>query len=215
MSAGMRQFLILSLTCCACAGQSLSIGVTGGGRPTDDVTSSATPESRRYIVGPMIELGLPLGFAVEFDALYHRNGYQVENSNFAGYVIESERANSWEFPILLKYKLPVSKVKPFVELGLAPRSISGTISQSGVNVNVLTGQQTPFSGSFKTDWSNSVGVVTGVGVQFGVGRLRVSPEARYTHWTSTPINGTFADGPSYYSTQEQVDVLIGIGWKIR
>jgi hypothetical protein len=215
MFAGMRHFSILFLSCCACAGQSLSIGITGGGRPTDDVTSSATPESRRYVVGPMIELGLPLGFAVEFDALYHRNGYLVEHSNFAASVVESERANSWEFPILLKYKLPIPKVKPFAEVGLAPRSISGTISESGVNVNVLTGQQTPFSGSSKTDWSNSVGVVAGGGVQFGVGRLRVSPELRYTHWTSTPINGFFSDGPSYYSTQEQVDVLIGIGWKIR
>jgi hypothetical protein len=58
-------------------------------------------------------------------------------------------------------------------------------------------------------------VGAGGGVQFGVGRLRVSPEVRYTHWTSTPINGFFSDGPSYSSTQEQVDVLIGIGWKIR
>ena len=98
---------------------------------------------------------------------------------------------------------------------MAPRSISGTISESGVNVNLLTGQQTPFSGNSQTAWSNSVGVVTGAGVQLGVGRLRVSPEARYTHWTSTPINGTFSDGPSYYSTQEQVDILIGIGWRIR
>jgi len=215
MLADMRHFFLLSLTCCACAGQSLSLGVTGGGRPTDDVTSSATPESRRYVVGPMIELALPLGFAVEVDALYHRNGYLIANGNFAGSVIESERANSWEFPILLKYKLPLPKVKPFVEVGLAPRSISGTISESGVNVNLLTGQQTPFSGNSQTAWSNSVGVVTGAGVQLGVGRLRVSPEARYTHWTSTPINGTFSDGPSYYSTQEQVDILIGIGWRIR
>jgi hypothetical protein len=163
----------------------------------------------------MIELNLPLGFAVEFDALYHRNGYLIGNSNLSGSVVESERANSWEFPILLKYKFPTSKVKPFVEAGLAPRSISGTISESGVNVNFLTGQLTPFSGSLKTDWNSSVGVVAGGGVQVGVGRLRVSPEVRYTYWTSAPINGTFADGPSYYSTQEQVDVLIGIGWRIR
>jgi hypothetical protein len=215
MVAGMRHFSIFSLSCCACAGQSLFIGVVGGGRATDDVTSSATPESRRYVAGPMIELGLPRGFAIEFDALYHRNGYLIGHSNFAGSVIESERANSWEFPIVLKYKLPVSKVKPFVEVGVAPRSISGTISESGVNVNLLTGQLTPFSGSSKTDWSNSLGVVAGGGVQFGVGRLRVSPELRYTHWTSAPINGFFGDGPSYYSTQEQVDVSIGIGWRIR
>jgi hypothetical protein len=114
---------------------------------------------------------------------------------------------------LVKYKLPVSNVKPFVEVGLAPRSITGTISDSGVSVNLMTGQLTPFSGSSKTNWSNSMGVVTGGGVQLSIGR--VSPEVSYTHWTSTPINGSFADGPSYSSTQEQVDVSVGIGWKIR
>ena len=211
----MRYFLMLALTCCACVGQSLSIGVTGGGRPTDDVASVATPESRRYVVGPMAELSLPLGFAVEFDALYHRHGYRVPFNNVGSSGIESERANSWEFPMLLKYKLPLSKVKPFVEVGLAPRSISGTISVSGVSFDIITGQQTPFSRSLKTNWSSSFGVVTGGGVQFGVGRLRLSPEVRYTHWTSTPINVTFSDGPSFQSTQEQVDVLIGIGWRIR
>jgi len=116
---------------------------------------------------------------------------------------------------LLKYKLPVFKVKPFAEVGLAPRSISGTISESGFSVNIPTGQQTPFSGSSKTGWSSSVGVVAGGGVQFGVGRLRLSPEVRYMHWTSAPINGSFGDGQSFYSAQEQVDVLIGIGWRIR
>ena len=34
MFAGMRHFLLLFLSCCACTGQSLSIGITGGGRPT-------------------------------------------------------------------------------------------------------------------------------------------------------------------------------------
>ncbi len=162
----------------------------------------------------MLELGLPLGFAVEVDALYHRNGYLFGQDN-VGIVIDSERANSWEFPILLKYKLPVPKIKPFIEAGWAPRTISGTIAESGVNLNIETGQQTPFSTSFKTNWSRSFGGVFGGGVQFEVGRLRLSPEVRYTYWTSTPINGTFGNGPAYFSTQNQVDVLIGIGWKIR
>jgi opacity protein-like surface antigen len=212
---GMRLLFVFSLMCYACAGQTLAIGIAGGGRPTDDVTSAATPESRRYMVGPMIELGLPIGFAVEVDALYHRNGYSVGNGNFGGYVIESERANSWEFPILLKYKLPLFKVQPFVEAGLAPRSISGTIAESGVSIDIPTGQQTPFSSSSKTKWSSGFGVVTGGGVQFSVGRLRLSPEVRYTHWTSTPINGSFSDGASYHSTQEQVDVMLGVGWRVR
>jgi hypothetical protein len=163
----------------------------------------------------MAELGLPWSFAIEVDALYHRNGYLIGYGNFAGSIIESERANSWEFPMLFKYKLAVPKVKPFVEVGLAPRTISGTISESGFDVDIMTDQRTPFSAVAKTNWNSSFGIVTGGGVQFGMGRLRLSPEVRYTHWTSTPINGTFGDGPSYRGTQEQVDVLIGIGWRVR
>src|ERR1035438_10172478 len=91
---GMRLLSILLMCCCTSAGQSLSIGVTGGGRPTDDVGYAATPESRRYVAGLMLELGLPFGLAVEVYALYHRNGYRIGNGNFAGYIVESERANS-------------------------------------------------------------------------------------------------------------------------
>jgi hypothetical protein len=162
----------------------------------------------------MVELGLPLGLAVEVDALYHRQGYSIAASNALSSYTESERANSWEFPILLKYRLPVPKVKPFVEVGIAPRTISGTLSLSGVSMNVATGQQTPFSSNSGTDWSASFGVVTGGGAQFGWGRLRVQPEIRYTHWTTMPINISFGDGPSFSSTEEQLDILVEIAWKI-
>ena len=211
----MRYLLLASLTCCVCFGQSLVVGVVGGGRATDDVTSLATPESRRYIVGPMLEIGLPLGLGVEVDALYHRQGYLIGASNVLSSFTESERANSWEFPLLLKYKLPVPKLKPFVEVGIAPRTIVGDISTSGVSMNVATGQITPFSTSSGTAWSASFGIVAGGGVQFGLGPLRLAPEVRYTHWTTTPINVSFGDGPSFSSTQEQLDVLIGIGFNLR
>lgn len=32
-------------------------------------------ESRLYEVGPAVEIGLPRGISVEFDALYHRQGF--------------------------------------------------------------------------------------------------------------------------------------------
>jgi hypothetical protein len=211
----VRNLFLLLLTCCTCFGQSLIVGVAGGGRPTDDVTSSATPESRRYVIGPTIELGLPLGLAVEVDALYHRHGYLTGFANPSGSGTESERANDWEFPVLLKYRLGTPLIKPFFEAGVAPRRISGTVAESGNSVNIPTGQITPLSSRTNTNWSSSVGVVLGGGVRLGFGRLQLSPEIRYTHWTSTPINVSFGDGPSFQSTQEQVDILVGIGWKLR
>jgi hypothetical protein len=211
---GLRYFLMISLTCCACAAQSITVGVIGGGRVTDDVTCCATSESRQYILGPAVEFGLPFSLAVEFDALYHREGYQIPFNNVGGSGLQTERANDWQFPIMLKYKLPVPSARPFFEIGFAPRTISGTITNTGVSVNDTTGQQTPFRNSMATSWSSSVGVVAGGGVQFGFGRLRVSPELRYTYWPNTSINVTFANGPSFQSNQKQFDVLVNIGWRL-
>lgn len=116
--------------------------------------------------------------------------------------------------ILLKYKLAVPMAKLFFEIGFAPRTISGTITNTGVSINGTTGQQTPFSNSMGTNWTSSVGVVAGGGVQFGLGRLRVLPELRYTYWPNTSINMTFSNGPSFHSNQQQFDLLVKIGWRI-
>jgi hypothetical protein len=161
----------------------------------------------------MVELGLPLGFAVEVDALYHRTDFDIGPPNEGP---ASDRANSWEFPVLLKYKLGTPLVKPFVEAGLSPRTISGketdvyeSVVPTGAGIAPAT-----LSYTFDTNWKSSLGIVLGGGVQFGLGPLRISPEVRYTHWTSTPINETFADGPTIHSTQEQADILVGLAWKV-
>jgi hypothetical protein len=124
----MRVFSFIFLTSFVCSGQSITLGVAGGARLTDDVTFSAIPESRRYDVGPTIEVGFSHGLAVEIDALYHRHRYIWGTGSFAGSETELERANDWEIPLLAKYYLPVRKIKPFVIAGIAPRSISGTIN---------------------------------------------------------------------------------------
>ena len=202
------------LTACACFGQSLSVGAIGGVRGTDDLTGAgATSVSKRYVVGPALEIGLPLGFGVEVDALYRREGYQTGWGNFAYSVVSGERANSWEFPMLLKYHLPFPKIKPFLEAGIAPRTIRGTITSDFIQFFPVTA---PLQHSTaNTNWSVSNGFVAGGGIQIGIGRLRLSPMLRYTHWDKTAISGLYGDGPSWQSTQNQMDVLLGITWKIR
>src|SRR5580698_136182 len=209
----MRFLTIFLLTCCICAAQSVTLGVIGGGRVTDDVSQGATSASRIYDIGPSIEVGLPLGLSFEFDAIYHRQGYGFNFGNSLYSVVESERANSWEFPLLLKYKLPVPVLKPFVEVGVAPRRISGNIFATGESANIPQGGVTPFSRNMTTNWSPDYGVVAGGGVQIGIGRLRLSPQVRYTYRHSTPVVVVLSDGPTFYSSQNQVDVLLGIGWK--
>jgi hypothetical protein len=204
---------VLFLTSCFCFGQTVSIGVKGGIRATDDITGDSATESKRYIVGPMIDVGLPLGFAVEFDALYHRHGYRTSNSNFAGSYFSRERANSWEFPILLKYRLPLPIVKPYVGAGYAPRIINGSVDTLGININLLNGEQTFYRAHFDTKLGTSGGVLAAAGVQLGLGSLRLSPEFRYTHWTDATINAFGSQGFHYQSNQDQVDLLVGITWK--
>jgi len=210
----MRLFLIL-ITSFICCGQSLSIGVKGGFRATDDIADAATSESKRYIVSPMAELGLPFGLGVEFDALYSRQGYRSSFGNFAGSIFSRERGNSWEFPILVKYKLPVPIARPFVEVGYAPRLINGSIESNGVTVNLLTGAQTFQRSRMNTNWDSSQGIVAGGGIQLGLGRLRLSPEVRYTHWNNAAIHVYYTSGVAFQSTQDQVDLLVGIGWNTR
>lgn len=211
----MRPIFALLLTT-ACFAQTFSIGVKGGVRATDDLIPgfSATSESKRYVVGPMAELGLPFGFGVEVDALYRADGYRTAFGNFAGSFTARERVNSWEFPILLQYKLPTPLIKPYVEAGIAPRVLSGYEDFNTISINLQTGQQTFSRSRLSTGWDPSAGVVVGGGLRFGLGRVGVSPEVRYTRWTSTPINVSGPQGYFFQSTQNQLDFLVGLTWKV-
>lgn len=188
------------LTCGPSFGQSIAIGAVGGVRATDDLSGNAANSvSGRYVVGPQLDIGLPFGLGFEADVLYRREGYQA--SSFYSGQFDSH-ANSWEFPLLLKYRLPFPLVKPFLEAGYAPRVISGTVHYSLNNTTM------------DTNYPTSQGIVVGGGVQIAIGRLRLSPELRYTRWNNAPMLVYFGNGPESISTQNQVDVLLGISWKL-
>src|SRR5713101_3314531 len=95
-----------------------SVGVKGGVPFTgafSDVTtigSRTFSQSKQYIVGPMVELQLPLGFSAEVDAFYRplNSAFQftVQQNPFT----YAHNISSWEFPILGKFRLPFPVVKP-------------------------------------------------------------------------------------------------------
>ena len=207
---------------CACCGQSLSIGVIGGVRGTDDLTGQgATSASKRYAVGPALDIGLPLGFGLEADALYRREGYHSFFST-APYTVfgaasdtYEERADSWEFPILVKHRLPFRVAMPFLELGYVPRVIHGSISTTYVDLAPAPIPYPPQHSTDSTRWPVSHGLVIGGGIRFRFGRLRFSPVVRYTRWTSSPISQPDPAFPAWQSAQNQVDVLLDIAWRIR
>jgi opacity protein-like surface antigen len=223
----VRYVLAIFLTCCACAAQSITVGAIGGGRLTGDVLSFPSPEansvsvaaafrleSRFYDVGPTIEIGLTHGFAVELDAVYHRQGFYSTFYHDTLYNTNGERDNSWEFPLLLKYNLRVSVLHPFVEAGVAPRTITGrgvgTFQTDGYTLSP------PSITSFPASYSPSVGFLAGGGLQFNLGHLRLAPQVRYTRWATTPVSGLYYSiGSTYSSNQNQLDMLVGISWKVK
>ena len=62
ISFGRVSILSIAAGSAALFGQSLSIGVKGGARASDDF--QATSKSGRYVVGPTLELTLPLRFSI-------------------------------------------------------------------------------------------------------------------------------------------------------
>jgi hypothetical protein len=226
---GVRSLLVVFLTCYGCAAQSIAVGVIGGGRLTDDVSLFPSPEanvagaeaafkleSRFYDVGPIIEIGITHGFAVEFDALYHRQGFFSAFYHDTVYYTSRERDNSWELPLLLKYKLQFPVLHPFAEAGVAPRTISGRVVSTGQTDLFGLGPPSPFGPSVPLSYSPSVGFVAGGGLQFNLGRLRLAPQVRYTRWATAPVGGLyFSLGSTYSSNQNQIEVLVGISWKVK
>jgi len=200
----------LAATICACNGQSFSLGVVGGVRLTDDMTGNTTSESKRYTLGPMIDVGLPHRLGIEVDALYRRQGFAFFGPATVP-LWERERANSWEVPILLKYRLASAGVKPFVEAGYAPRVLNGAIDYSSPCLAGSVPCDVPYHLHTGIAGNTSQGLVVGGGVQFAAGPLRFSPQLRYTHWNNAAI-GPPAGFP-VQSAQNQADVLVGIGWK--
>jgi hypothetical protein len=209
-----RIFLVLFIAS-SCWAQSIAVGLKGGVRATDDFTGTIDQQSRRYVLGPTVDIGLPFGLGFEADALYRRIGYETVFSNFAGSSDTRVRGSSWEFPLLVKVRLPFPLVSPYASGGYAARRISGSATSFGTTVDIPTGNRTSATTRFDTPAQTSHGLVIGAGVRLGLGPLRLSPELRYTRWNNQAISFNGIQGFRYQSTQNQIDALVGITWKVR
>lgn len=161
-----------------------------------------TSDTRRYTLGPTVELRLPLGIGIEFDALYKRLAYDrsvtavVPGTNL---LPGQTRANSWEFPLLVKLRTPGILFRPFVDGGVSFRTLTG-VKQF---VTGLAGEPTPPELRDK----NAKGVVLGAGFELSAPFVKISPEFRYTRWGQESFRDTLN---IFRSNQNQADLLIGI-----
>ncbi|MEO5923677.1 MAG: outer membrane beta-barrel protein [Bryobacteraceae bacterium] len=172
-------------------------------------TAYAT-NTKRYLVGPSIQFNLPARFAIEVDALYKRLGYQYDQSLPNGTVYAKTVANSWEFPALVKFTILPGPISPFVGAGGALRHVSGIKQlRRTVNAGLATINQ-ELDSAPEFNKRNDVGAVFAAGIQFKAGRVRITPELRYTHWGSEnfrdPINSLLR------TNRNQGDFLLGFSF---
>jgi hypothetical protein len=179
----------------------ISLGVKGGAALTDafsdrtfagpGVTTRTYSPERDYVVGPMLELRLPMGVSVEADALYrplHLNAIFTAVPGAAS--TTSRTVNSWEFPILAKLHMPFPILSPYIAAGPSFRHVS------------------EFAGNSPS--LSTKGVAAGVGIDARLLFLRVSPEFRYTHWGSDSNRTTSSFNPNFNSNQ--VEFLVGLSF---
>jgi hypothetical protein len=176
-------------------GQSLSLGLVGGGAVTNAFQPYAPPgidvtrlysESKDYLVGPMVEWRFSPHWSVEVDGLYrklHLTEAFVEPDSHLNSVSPSP-VITWEFPVLAKYRFNLPRFRPFAEAGPSFRT----------------------TGNLNGTMPSHAGFTAGLGVELHAAGLTFAPVLRYTRWMSD----TGSPFINAYSTPDQLEMLVGV-----
>ena len=217
----MRPLLLLLLGAISAFSQPFSYGVKAGVPLTDfvSVAGSASPSgfldyathTNRYILGATGELRLPFGLGVELDVLYRHIDYQSSAQTVGAGATTTSTAttgNSWEFPLLAKYRFKTKVLHPYVDGGVAWDTLQGLKNTVTENLcgpptanPVCTVVAAPPAASSK----GTMGVVIGGGVDIHAIVIHVAPEIRFTRWAEEYFNlsGVLNSG------KNQAEVLVG------
>jgi opacity protein-like surface antigen len=216
-----RLSVLIPLLALGLPAQRFSVGVKAGVPVTAMFHTSDTwslersfSKTKRYTVGPSIELRLPLKLAVEADILYTRLNYGafVDTSSVSSgprSFGQSTAASRWEFPILVKYRFPFLHL--FVAAGPAFNHVTGVRSAfdtTGRDSNhVIQHSHGVANETPDLKHPTTAGFATGAGFEFGRRHLRFIPEARYTRWRSQSF---VAVDSILTSKLDQVEILLGV-----
>jgi len=177
------------------AGRKIWLGVVGGTIATGGfhlgMFAEQQVESRPYVAGLSVELGLRERLSLEVDGLYRPIHSTTQSPNPDGSIFRNPfTVLTWQFPVLGKYRLAASKLAPFVEGGPSLR----------------------LSGNTNGYMPSRYGVVVGAGVEANAGLLRLTPEVRYTRWAKDQ----FAFGTPRYdyarTAANQLEILFGFSF---
>lgn len=168
-----KLFALLVASAAGLCAQSLSVGVIGGA-PFSDVTSDYTsrnlnliPQSKNFVVGPSLQVNLPLSLRLEVDGLYRPYSFSVSG-------LPNATAQDWNFPLLLQYRFKTPVVKPFVEAGVSFDHLA----------NISAAAKSVTSGPGQLINQSSSGLILGGGLDVKIPFVRLSGELRYSHQNS-------------------------------
>ena len=170
-------------------------------------------DTKRYTVGPTVEIGLPRNFAVEFDVLYRRLGYERRGFVPGLNTLDATTGNSWQFPFLLKYNWGRNGGSPFVDAGVSFHRVNASTRHTllgdpfGTGMPDFTG---PPGDARELVHEFRTGGVLGVGWNIPARFIRFSPELRYTRWSSESFVGQVLESNVLRSNRNQLDFLLGI-----
>jgi len=206
-------FLAAALTAPA---QTFSFGVKAGAPMTNALAYDNGPYSMvdtgRWTVGPTAEVRLFSHLSFEADALFR--GYRFQSVGGASILSGTalvpitvapvstsffrQNTKEWDFPLLLKYRFQAGTVHPFVDGGYEFAHASSDFTNSclsGSNTCPTVGPGSSVSSvgsaSSQNSYSSSVnrhGPAAGVGIEFKFGKIKISPEVRYTRLSRPNVN---------------------------
>ena len=208
--------------------QHISVGIKAGVPLTGLLGSNyggwccqEATQTKRYTIGPVVDIGLPLGFGVEFGALYKRFDQQSYTVTTTGYVIIDEEngypiqqtagisavGHSWEFPVAVQYHFFKSAIRPYVEGGVSLNRLSNAYS---VQTTPYPRQpQLPFTISPLRSSFTRHGPLFGMGVDVKLHGIHVTPGLRYTHYNKLLGQLTACISGPDCPSNKSVDFLVG------
>jgi hypothetical protein len=152
--------------------------------PISEATVETHRASRNYLVGPSVEVHLPLHLSIEGDALYSPLSLATPGSQW--FLPAIQTYGSWSFPVVGKYRFHLPFAKPYLEAGPTFRTASSPIDR----------------------YLSKAGVTAGAGVEATAWKIHVSPEVRFVHWgADAPDAAIF-----YGSRRNQAQFLLGVSY---
>lgn len=169
--------------------------------------------TRRYVLGAFVEWKARRTVGIALETLYHRMGYVaiVSSADAAGRTTSAVdyKGHSFDFALLGR-RYHTRRRRPFLTGGFVAR-YAGPVRGRGelIAENFVTGSltRTPVDTTDPPELRKRFypGLTAGAGVAFGLGRLRVVPEIRFTRWSA---NLGVAGGLLRFAPN-QVEFLVG------